>query len=201
MTIASVATPQVLTDPGYLFWAPVGTAVPTNTVAGSIFTDAWTSPWVPLGATTDGSEFSYSIKTDQIQVAEFFDPIKIVTTERSGSVTFSLASYTATHLQIALNGGVALSSTGATTTTLTTVEAPDPGHELRSMIGWESLDNTVRIVIRQAIQSSEVKWAMKKAPAFTDIPCTFEFEVPAAAKPFSVYFAGVAGPGGAGGRG
>src|SRR5664279_5331764 len=102
MAISAVATPQVLTDPGYLFWAPVGTAVPTNTVVGSVFTDAWTSPWVPLGATTDGTEFSYAIKTDQIQVAEFFDPIKIVTTERSGSVTFSLASYTAASLQTCL---------------------------------------------------------------------------------------------------
>jgi hypothetical protein len=199
MAPSAVATPQVLTDPGYLFWAPLATAEPTNTVTASKFSDAWGAGWLPLGATTDGSEFSYAIKTENIMVAEFFDPIKIVTTERSGSITFSLADFTAKKLQYALNGGATLVSTGATTTTMTTVEAPNPGNEVRAMIGWESLDNTARIICRQVIQSSEVKFSAKKAPAFSDVPCTFAFEVPLTAKPFSVYFAGVTAT--AGGRG
>jgi hypothetical protein len=39
--------PNLLTDPGFLFSAPLGTALPTHTVAGSKFTDAWAAAWVP----------------------------------------------------------------------------------------------------------------------------------------------------------
>ncbi len=60
MPPAAVAVPKVLTDPGYLFIAPLLTALPANTGAGSVFTDAWPVAWLPLGATTEGSKFSYS---------------------------------------------------------------------------------------------------------------------------------------------
>ncbi|MGH3659603.1 MAG: hypothetical protein ACRDUA_23385, partial [Micromonosporaceae bacterium] len=76
----TVAVPLLLTDPGYLFGAVLGTAAPTNTVAGSKFTDAWAAAWVPLGATIEGSAFSYSSTVEAITVAEFFDPIKYATT-------------------------------------------------------------------------------------------------------------------------
>ena len=70
------AVPQVLTDPGFLFAAPLASTLPTNTVVGSKFTDAWPAAWIPLGATTEGSTFSYSTTVEPIMVAEFFDPIK-----------------------------------------------------------------------------------------------------------------------------
>ena len=51
MPPAAVTRPNVLTDPGYLFIAPLLTTLPTNTVAGGVFTDAWPVAWLPLGAT------------------------------------------------------------------------------------------------------------------------------------------------------
>lgn len=192
MPPAAVATPNVLTDPGFLFIAPLATAVPANTVAGSVFTDAWPVAWVPLGATEEGSEFSYSSEVEPIEVAEFFDPIAYRTTSRSGSIAFNLASFTLSNYRRALNGGVAAltATSGLGATALYTLEPPNPGAEVRVMVGWESLDNTVRLICHQTIQGGEVTSAFKKAPDLALIPCTFNLEVPAAGKPWTMYGAG-----------
>ena len=130
------AVPTLLTDPGFLFYAPVGTTEPANTVLASKFSDPWPVAWVNLGATMDGSEFSYATTVSPIHVSEFLDPIRQVPTGRMGKVTFALASYTATNLKFALNGGIT-TVTGTTATTLTKVNPPIPGQEVRTMIGWE----------------------------------------------------------------
>jgi hypothetical protein len=188
---ATTAVPNILSDPGYLFWAPLLTTEPTNTVVGSKFTDTWPVGWVSLGATEDGSEFGYQINTEPISVAEFFDPIKYATTSRAGKLSFALASWTLSNWKIACNGGAVSVVSGTTTTQLNKWEPPDPGSEVRAMLGWESLDGTARIVIRQALNGVEVNSAFKKAPAFATIPCEFSFEVPAALKVFSFYTAGI----------
>lgn len=191
MPPAAVATPNILTDPGYLFIAPLATAVPTNTVSGGVFTDAWSASWIPLGATEEGSEFSYSTDVAPIEVAEFFDPIKYATTGRAGSIAFNLANWTLTNYRRALNGGIAaITPTGVSGSELSTLEPPNPGSEVRSMIGWESLDNTVRLICHQTIQGGEVTTAFKKAPALGLIPCTFQLEVPTGGKPWTMYGAG-----------
>lgn len=189
----TTAVPTLLTDPGYLYIAPLLSTVPANTVAGSIFTDAWPVAWLSLGATKEGSTFSYSSTVEAIAVAEFFDPIKYATTERSGNIAFALANVTLHNLKRALNGGVgAITPTGAAATTMGLFEPVAPGAEVRVMIGWESSDNTTRVVIRQTIQGGEVALEFQKAPAFAGIPCTFNFEVPPAGAVFSVYSAGLA---------
>ena len=192
MAPAAVATPSVLTDAGYLFIAPLATAFPTNTVAGSVFTDAWAAAWIPLGATAEGSTFSYETSVEAVTVAEFFDPIKYATTGRNGSIAFALASIGASNYKRALNGGpsAATPTSGTGATALYTVEPPTPGNEVRVMVGWESLDNTVRLICPQTIQGGTVESAFRKAPDMALIPCTFNLEVPASGKPFSMYYAG-----------
>lgn len=183
----TTATPVVLTDPGFLFWAPLSSTLPTNTVVGSVFTDSWPVAWISLGATEDGSQFSYSSTVEKVQVAEFFDPIKYVTTERSGSFSFSLANYTLNNYKRAMNGGTLAVVSGTTTTELNKYTPPAPGAEVRAMIGWESLDATLRIVAYQTLQGGEVTSAFKKAPDKALIPCTFNFEVPSAGNPFEMW--------------
>lgn len=188
----TVAVPLLMTSPGYLFGAPLGTAEPTHTVAGSKFTDAWAAAWIPLGATAEGSTFSYQTEVEAIEVAEFFDPIRWETTSRQGNFAFNLANYTLHNFKRALNGGMGTitptSGTGATA--LGTFEPPDPGTEVRIMLGWESQDNTMRILMRQVINGSEISSQFQKAPELATIPCQFQFEVPSAAKPFAVVTAG-----------
>lgn len=188
----TVANPVILTDPGKLWIAPLATAAPANTVTGGVFTDTPAAAWIPLGATTEGSTFSYSSTVEAIRVAEFFDPIKYSTTDRSGSIAFNLASWTLSNYRRAMNGGIAaLVPTGAAGSELSTLEPPDPGAEVRSMILWESTDNTVRIMLRQTIQGGEAASAFQKAPSFAAIPCTFQMEIPSGGtKPWVMWGAG-----------
>jgi hypothetical protein len=190
----TLGVPNILTDPGYLLWAPIGSAEPANTVVGSVFTDTWPVAWINQGATEEGSEFEYEIKVEPISVAEFFDPIRYATTDRSGSFAFNLADYTLKNLSRAYNAGGAVTTvSGAGTTLLSKLQPPAPGNEVRAMIGWESLDRTMRIVCYQTLNGGAIKSAYKRAPSKAVIPCKFMMEMPAGASlPFSVYTAGTA---------
>lgn len=188
----AVATPNVLSDPGFLWMAPLGTAAPTNTVTAGKFSDAVPSPWVPLGATTEGSTFNYSTTVEPVRVAELPDPVAYFETERQGNIVFNLANWTLSNIKRAMNGGMsALVPTGTAGSELTTYEPPDLGAAVRVMILWESTDSTVRIMLRQALNGSEVSSAFQKAPSIATIPYTFNMETPTSgAKPFIVWGAG-----------
>ena len=151
-----------------------------------------TAAWLPLGATEEGSTFAYSSTVEPITVAEYFDPISYRTTERGGSIAFNLADFTLSNYRRALNGGVAAltATSGTGATTLGTLEPPNPGGEVRSMIGWESLDNTIRLICHQTLQGGEVSSAFQRAPSKALIPCTFQMEVPSGGKPWTMYSAG-----------
>jgi hypothetical protein len=58
------------------------------------------------------------------------------------------------------------------------------------MLGWESLDSTMRIIVYQGVQGGAIKTSFDKAPKYATIPCEFNFEVPAAGTPFKFYTAG-----------
>lgn len=191
----TTAIPNLLTDPGYLFWAPLASTLPTNTVVGSVFTDAWPVAWVNLGATADGSNFSYETSVDAIRVAELLDPVRYKTTERSGSISFALADVTLSNLKKVLNGGTLTVVSGTGATTLTSYTPPVAGEEVRCMIGWESLDNTMRLVAYQCFQGGNIDMSFVSTSSsdYTTISATFNFEIPSAgADPFIVYSAGTA---------
>jgi hypothetical protein len=192
MAPSAVATPNLLVDPGWLFWAPLASTLPANTVVASVFTDAWPVAWLPLGATVEGSTLAYEINVEAMSVAELFDPVKYATTGRTGSIAFALANWSLTNLKRALNGGV-ITVTGATTTTMSSYALPTPGQEVRAMIGWESSDSTVRVIVLQALSSGTIEMAFQKAPDFAQIPATFNMELPpGGSQPFNVYTAGLA---------
>jgi len=188
----TLATPTILTDPGYLLWAPLLSTEPTNTVVGSVFTDTWPGAWINLGATEDGSKFKYESKVEAIMVAEFFDPIRYATTERTGSFAFSTAHYTLNNLKRVFNGGTLATVSGSGTTLLSSYVPPTPGNEVRAMIGWESLDATMRIICYQTLQGGSMETEFKKAPDKAIIPAEFQFEVPASGIPYKIYTAGTA---------
>lgn len=188
----STATPIILTDPGFLFWAPLASTEPTHAaLASSYDADPWPVAWIPLGATEDGSEFNYETKIEAVSVAEFFDPVRWSTTERSGSIGFNLASFDLNQVKRVLNGGTIATVSGTGATLSSSYVPPAPGSEVRCMIGWESLDHTVRLIAYQCINGTTVKMEFKKAPAYAVLPVVFNFEVPASGNPFKLYAAGV----------
>lgn len=188
----TTATPNILTDAGYLFWAPLASTIPTNTVTGSVFTDAWPVAWISLGATEDGSTLSYESTVEPITVAEFLDPIKYATTSRQGSIAFNLADWTLANYKRALNGGTLTVVSGTGTTQLNRFRPPAPGGEVRAMIGWESLAGDVRLVCYQTLNGGTIESAFRKAPDKALIPCQFNFEIPSSGIPFDIYTAGTA---------
>lgn len=193
MAPTPIAVPFTLLDPGFLWLVPIGTVPWTNTVAGSVFTDAINVAALPLGATEDGTTFSYETTVDPVMAAEFPDPIQFRTTGRQGSIAFNLLNFGLTNYRRALNGGVAAlaptSGTGATA--LYTLSPPLPGAEVRAMVCWESLDSTLRLMCPQTLQGGTIESAFKKAPDAAVIPCTFNLEVPASGLPFTWTGAGV----------
>lgn len=192
MSIAT-ATPLLLTDPGFLFWAPLATAEPAHAALASTYDlDVWPAAWINLGATEDGSKFKYSTTVEKIEVAEFFDPVRWQTTGREGSFAFSLANYTLNNVKRVFNGGTLATVSGAAATLSSSWTPPSPGAEVRAMLGWESLDHTVRAVVYQAINSGDVELEFAKAPKKAVLPCEFKFEIPASGIPFKKYAAGVA---------
>lgn len=187
----TTATPLILTDPGFLFWAPLASTEPTHAALASTYDlDAWPAAWIPLGATEDGSELDYEVKVEAISVAEFFDPIRYSTTERSGSLGFNLASFHLNAIKRVLNGGTLATVSGSGVTLSSSYVPPVPGTEVRCMLGWESLDHTVRLIAYQCINGTTVKVSNKKAPSFATLPCVFNFEIPASGFPFKFYAAG-----------
>src|SRR5215207_4653624 len=179
--------------------APLGTALPAagagGTVVGSKFSDAWSAGWVNLGATEDGSEFSFASSVEPVRVAEIFNPIQYAVTEQSTSIAFSLADFTAHNLRRAWNVGTANLTTvsGATTTLLSRLRPPTPSEIVRQMVGWESLDGTMRLFGYQTINGGEVTSAFRRAPDKALIPFTMNFEVPTSPPvPFDIFIAGLA---------
>lgn len=193
MAYPTIAFPQLLTDPGYLFYAPVGTSLPANTVVGSVFTDLWSTAgaWVPLGMTDAGTTFTPTTTISPIEAAESFDPLVYRTTARTSQIEFMLKSYTATNISRAYNGAT-LTVTGSTTTTLTQIDPPVPGTETRCMIGFESYDSTYRLVCFQAFNSGAMKKDFKKAPSNTAIPWVAMLEKPTSTQPWREWTTGTA---------
>ena len=192
----STATPLILTDPGYLFWAPLATAIPTMAaLASSYDADAWSASWISLGATEDGSKFKYETTIEAVEVAEFFDPIKWSTTGRQGSFAFNLANYTLNNVKRVFNGGTIAVVSGSGVTQSSSYTPPAPGGEVRAMLGWESLDHTLRIIAYQCINGGSVESAFQKAPAKAVLPCEFKFEVPASGIPWQMFSTGATGAG------
>ena len=180
---------QLLTKSGFLLWAPLGSTEPTNSVVGSVFTDAWPAAWVPLGRTTGGAKIDDNATSASIESAEDYTPLLTQNTKREPAVSFELMSFTATNLSRALNGAVT-TVTGTTTTTLTQVDAPDPMSEVQCMIGWESDDATVRWVGRQCLNTGNLSVTLAKAPSTATVMWAATLSKPAGAAAYSWFTAG-----------
>lgn len=190
MPAITVPTPKIATDPGFLFYAPLGTALPTGTVTASVFSDAWPAAWIPVGATEEGHNFTWSTSTEAIEVAELADPVKYVTTGRTGSIAFATANVDALTMKLAMNGGT-LTTTGTGATAKTVYTPAVMGAEVRVMIGWESLDGTERLIGKQCFNTGSVSIARRKGSAKATIPVEFALEVPSTGGlPWEMQFAG-----------
>jgi hypothetical protein len=191
MPSAVVPTGPLALGPGYLYYAALASTLPANTVAGSVFTDPWPGAWLLLGITDKGSEFDYELSTDKVEAAEYLDPMTVVPTGRKIGMTFSLLTINATNMKRAMNGG-SIVTTGSGATALNSFTPPDLGQEVRAMIGWESQDNTERLIGYQCLQVGKLNVARHKGSDKAMLPLEFDFEKPAGSPPYGYWTAGTA---------
>lgn len=174
MPTFTIAKDALAKGPGTLFWAPPSTALPDYTVAASVFSvNAWTG-WFQLGITKEGSEFTYDLSQDPIQAAEYLDDIDQVSTGRVVTIKFELMRINATNLARALNRPT-VATVGSGTTLRSTVKAPALGAELYCMIGWQSQDDTERLVGQNCFQIGGVNMSRKKGADVATLPLEFKF--------------------------
>ena len=189
----SQATPLLLREPGFLFHALLASTEPLHTAAGSTYdADPWPAAWIPLGPTQEGSVFSNSQNVEPIRVAELFEAVAYSVTEVTTTLAFALTNYTLHNLRRAMNapGSLVTTVSGTAATLSSKLEPPDPQEIVRCMIGWESLDHTLRLVGRQCINGGELQSTYGRASA-AGIATVWNFERPASGKAFAFYGAGV----------
>lgn len=174
---------------GYLYHAALGTTLPANTVVGSVFTDVWPAGWNAFGVTREGHEFSYELETEEVEAAEYLDPLATVTTGRTAGMSFEVMQVHLTNVKRGINGGT-LSTSGAGTTLLSTLVPPAIGQEVRCMIGWESTDNTERLVMAQAFQIGSLSVARRKGADNAGLTLEYRAEPDGSGNPWYWYTAG-----------
>lgn len=108
---------KVLTGMASVYLAPYNPTTPVSLPADTVaLGTAWTSPWVPIGATMEGVSFQYSRETEQISIEEQMTPVD----ERTSSLTFTveveLAQDTLQTMKWAYGGGTITTTAAATGT-------------------------------------------------------------------------------------
>lgn len=165
---------------GRLYYAPIGTALPTD-LASTL--DA---AFKPIGYTEEGSEFSYELSSEPVEVAESLDPVFYRTTGRNGSVTFAMAENTVRNLTLAFNGGTVTRTTGGNIA----YEPPEPGTEVRRVLVFDSEDGQERWIFPQVFQGGSISMARRKGNGKVTIPAQFRLEKPAlGGAPFKAIYA------------
>lgn len=176
MSVGSVNPLLIKTGPGLIRYAPLATAIPTLSAAGSVITGAWTS-WVAVGSTDEGLTFSESTDTEDITVAESLYPVRTVTTSKSMTVAFNLSQIDTLNWKLASNGGTVV-HTGTGATALDTYVPPLVGAEVRVMLGFQSYDDTEAFVWPQVFNSGGFETARSTFSTKAGLPVSFSVELP-----------------------
>jgi hypothetical protein len=151
---------QVKTGPGIIVMAPVGTAVPAMTVAGSVFTNGFPG-WRSIGYTDAGTTFAFGQEVAEVEVAEEAYPIRSAITKRTGKASLSMSGVNQRNLQLALNGGTWTES-GSGATKVSKYSPPSGASADRVMFAWIGDDSDEILIAYKTLQVAEFTVARKK---------------------------------------
>lgn len=164
---------NVLTGPGDVYVAPIGTAEPASATA------TLDAAFRNVGYTDGGINFSYALSSENIAVDQELDPVRVKTTGRVASVQFNMAEINRQNLALALNAGADAANTG-------TFEPPAPGDEVRVMVLFET-EEGARWLFRRCLQTGSITMSSQKGAQKRLIPVTFSLEKPDSDDPFQVW--------------
>lgn len=104
---------NVLVGMANIFVQPYSSSSPATLPADTVaINTAWTSPWVPIGATDQGATLNFQRKTTDIRVEEQQTPVQILSDSTDVAVEFDLAEDTLQTLLWAFGGGTITQITG-----------------------------------------------------------------------------------------
>lgn len=176
MAVGAINPLKFKTGPGLIRYAPLGTVIPTFTAVASKLTATWTS-WVAVGSTDEGLTYAESTDTENVTAAETPYPVKVVTTGKSGTVSFAMNEIDDLNWKLAANGGTIV-STGATTTKMNTFVPPLIGAEVRVMLAFFSADEDEVIIWPQVFNTGGFETARSTLAAKHMLPVEFSVELP-----------------------
>lgn len=186
--MAAGGTPgNVKLGPGRLYYAPLGTAEPTLASA------ALPSAWQSVGYTENGTEVDVAQTTEDIPVAEEFDPIATLMTGRTVQLKVEMVEATKRRMLLALGAGAGFADDG------TAFDAPDPTALVPVMMIWDSDVSTVptaansRWLFRSCTPTGTITRVNNKAPAKRSFQSTFSAVKPDATHAVFTVFPTVTG--------
>lgn len=94
---------DIILTPVQVFYAPVGTAIPADTVAVDA---AWPTGWVKLGYTNDPLKMSYTFDVVEAEVQESMTAVARKKAKEKVSLETTLAQLSLDQLQLAFAGAV-----------------------------------------------------------------------------------------------
>jgi len=177
VAVNTVTSNLIESGPGKIYYAPLGTAIPTITAATSKVAATWTS-WVSPGSTDAGITYTESVQTADINVAESLYPVRTVTTGKSSRISFVMNEISDLNWKLACNGGtITTSGTGATK--LNTYVPPLVGAEVRVMLAFVSNVDTEVIVWPQVFNVGNVEYVRGNYETKAGLSVEFNAEIPA----------------------
>jgi hypothetical protein len=177
VAVATVTPASIQSGPGRVYYAPLGTTIPTITAAASKIAATW-SAWVQVGSTDAGITYTESADTADITVAESLYPIRTVTTSKSSRIAFTMNEISDLNWKLAMNGGTA-TVTGTGATKLTTYVPPLVGAEVRVMLAFIDNLDTEAIVWPQVFNVGSVEYVRGNYETKAGLSVEFNAEIPA----------------------
>ena len=177
MAVNTVTSGMIESGPGKIYYAPLGTAIPTITAAASKVAATWTS-WVSPGSTDAGITYTESVQTADIQVAESLYPVRTVTTSKSSRIAFVMNEISDLNWKLACNGGT-ITTSGSGVTKLNTYVPPLVGSEVRVMLAFQANSDLEIIVWPQVFNVGNVEYVRGNYETKAGLSVEFNAEIPA----------------------
>jgi hypothetical protein len=175
--VATITSTLIKAGPGRIYYAPLGTTLPTIAATANNYNAVVWTNWVEVGATDEGLTYSESTDTDDIRVAESLYAVRTVTTGKTASVAFSIAQVSDLNWVLASNGGT-ITVTGTAGTKTSKFVPPLAGSEVRKMLGFISADGDEIMIWPQVFNTAGFETPRAGFSAKHVLPVTFSVELP-----------------------
>ncbi len=138
---------------GDIYLAPLGSTPPTDTVA------AWAAAWKNLGYVQKGFTYTPTLSMTDINTWQAVEQVRLITTQITRELTFTLQQTNATTMSLALGGAIITPGTaGAYTWTM-----PDPSVVQEYAFGFEWQDG-----------ATKSRWVMERGALHALTPMTLD---------------------------